>query len=220
VEQKVLLAGAPGVVLYRIRQEQFAFARTMSQERTVLAPGAVRPMVWASADAVMIVVRGKVVYSLEGGIPGSESKSVFPNEILGAGDVAYIPNARAYWFREASGTEEAITITVFNVGNWKSFEMAHSLAEMNLIDVASNVHVPELKRGEQAVDHVADYSRGLLRATAVQTGKEELMGSMSWFASLLMAGLAVWAFALTGAVVFLLRKAHSRASPVMNALLA
>merc|ERR1712070_221234 len=123
----------------------------MSQERTELAPGAFRPMVWTSADALMVVIEGTVEFSLEGGIPGSESKAVFPDQTISAGDVAYIPNGRAYWFREASGKVSAITITVFNVGDWKSFEMAKSLAEQNHIAIASNLHVTDAEQLERTV---------------------------------------------------------------------
>jgi len=141
VEQKVLLPGVEGVVLYRIRTEQFPFARTMSQERTELAPGAVRPMVWVSADAVLVVVAGSVTVSLEGGILGAEAHLPYRNETLEAGDIAYFPNGRAYWFQEATGKAKAETITVFNVGNWKTFEMSQSISEMPNMVVMSNLHV-------------------------------------------------------------------------------
>merc|ERR1712007_115376 len=84
---------------------------------------------------------GSVTVSLEGGILGAEAHVAFRNETLDAGDLAYIPNGRAYWFREASGTAKAETITVFNVGNWKSFEMAQSISEMPHMAVMSNLHV-------------------------------------------------------------------------------
>lgn len=141
VEQQVMLPNAPGVSLHRIRTDQFPFARTMSQERTELSPGAVRPMLWVSADAVLIVVAGSVTVSLEGGIPGSEAHRAYLNETLSAGDIAYFPNGRAYWFREASGNARAETITVFNVGNWKSFEMAQAISLMPEMAVLSNLHV-------------------------------------------------------------------------------
>jgi hypothetical protein len=142
VENTVRLEGAPGVVLHQIRQASFLFARTMSQERTELEPGALRPMVWTSADAVLVVLSGKVAVSLQGGIPGAEAHLLtIANETLVAGDVAYLPNGRAFWFQEATGKETAATITVFNVGNWKSFEMHASLKEMPKIAVASNLHI-------------------------------------------------------------------------------
>lgn len=141
VEQRVLLPGVEGVVLHRIRTAQFPFARTMSQERTELAPGATRPMVWVSAEATLVVVAGSIDFGLEGGIPGAESHEAFTNNTLLAGDIAYIPNGRAFWFTEATGTSEAETITVFNVGNWKSFEASQSVAQMPETNVISNLRL-------------------------------------------------------------------------------
>lgn len=63
-----------------------------------------------------MVVDGTVTVSLEGGILGNESHLEFAHETLRHGDVAYIPNGRAYWFREATGKQSAETINVFNVG--------------------------------------------------------------------------------------------------------
>ncbi|CAE8641017.1 unnamed protein product [Polarella glacialis] len=145
VEQKVRLPGTDGVTLYRIRTDQFPFARTMSQERTELDAGATRPMVWASADAILVVVAGSVTVSLEGGLLGSEAHAVYKNETLAAGDIAYLPNGRAYWFQESTGENPAETITVFNVGNWKSFEMAQSIREMPMMAVMSNLHLEKWK---------------------------------------------------------------------------
>lgn len=139
VEQQVSIAD--GVVLHQIRQAQFPFSRTMSQERTELAPGALRPMVWVTADAILIVVSGKIVVGLEGGIPGGESAKNFVNETLAEGDIAYFPNARAYWFQEATGKEKAETVTVFNVGNWRSIEMGQAFRLMPLAPALSNLHL-------------------------------------------------------------------------------
>ena len=55
----------------------------------------------------------------QGGILGNESHLEFANETLHAGDVAYFPNQRAYWFREATGKKPAETI---NVSGW-SFQV-------------------------------------------------------------------------------------------------
>lgn len=216
------LPNTPGVVLHQIRQEQFAFARTMSQERTELEPGAARPMVWASADAILVVIKGTIVYSLEGGIPGSESKSLFPNETLRAGDVAYLPNARAYWFREASGKEPAMTITVFNVGNWKNFEMGTSLSEMNSIATMSNLHLTHVKN----LDRTIQLSEGCPRGSG-QCGStafreyaktDSAFGNIAW---MLISGLAAWSLFLTVAVVYLLRKVQAQTcTPVVSPLLA
>mmetsp|Transcript_79366 Transcript_79366/g.190514 ORF Transcript_79366/g.190514 Transcript_79366/m.190514 type:complete len:408 (+) Transcript_79366:66-1289(+) len=140
VEQKVVLPDTEGVTLYRIRTDQFPFSRTMSQERTELDPGAVRPVVWTTADSFFMVVSGTVVVSLEGGILGKEAHLAFANETLHAGDVAYFPNGRAYWFREATGKEPAETINVFNVGIWKSIELKQAVSEMPRIAVMSNLH--------------------------------------------------------------------------------
>mmetsp|Transcript_9437 Transcript_9437/g.22727 ORF Transcript_9437/g.22727 Transcript_9437/m.22727 type:complete len:412 (+) Transcript_9437:38-1273(+) len=138
VEQKVMLA--PGVTLYRIRTDQFPFARTMSQERTELAPGAARPVVWTTADSYFVVVAGTVLVSLEGGIPGKEAHLAFANQTLQTGDVAYFPNGRAFWFREATGSAPAETINVFNVGIWKSIELGQAVSEMPNLVVMSNLH--------------------------------------------------------------------------------
>merc|ERR1712151_997029 len=102
--------------------------------------------VWVSADAVLVVVAGSVTVSLEGGILGAEAHVPFRNETLEAGDIAYFPNGRAYWFQEASGKARAETITVFNVGNWKSFEMAQSIREMPSMAVLSNLHTTGFTR--------------------------------------------------------------------------
>jgi len=140
VEQRVILPATEGVTLYRIRTDQFPFSRTMSQERVELAPGAVRPVVWTTADSLLMVVTGTVTVSLEGGILGNESHLEFANETLHAGDVAYFPNQRAYWFREATGKKPAETINVFNVGIWKSIELRQAVSEMPRIVVMSNLH--------------------------------------------------------------------------------
>jgi len=140
VEQPVRLPGAPGLMLYRIRTDQFPFSRTMSQERAELSPGASRPLVWATADALLMVVSGTITIGLEGGILGKESHLAFTNETIGKGDVAYLPNGRAFWFVEASGTSPAETITVFNVGNWKNIELRQAISEMPHMVVMSNLH--------------------------------------------------------------------------------
>lgn len=147
VEKTIRLPNAPGVLLHQIRTTSFIFARTMSQERTELEPGALRPMVWTSADAVLFVVSGKILMSLEGGLPGAESHLFFGNETLEKGDIAYIPNGRAFWFQEATGKTPATTITVFNVGEWKQFEMSVSMASMPQIAVMSNLHLLPSKVG-------------------------------------------------------------------------
>lgn len=151
VEQRATLPGAEGVVLYRIRTAQFPFARTMSQERTELAPGATRPMLWVSADAVLVVVAGSVVVSLEGGMRGAEAHVAYTNETLHEGDIAYFPNGRAFWFQEATGSTPAETITVFNVGNWKSFELSQVLREMPKIAVMSNLHLAHFVKPKSEV---------------------------------------------------------------------
>eukprot|EP00913_Durusdinium_trenchii_P026005 g24399.t1 len=134
VEQKVLLPHTEGVTLYRIKTDQFPFSRTMSQERTELAPG---------ADSILMVVSGTVTVSLEGGILGNESHLEFAHETLEKGDVAYFPNGRAYWFREATGKHPAETINVFNVGIWKSIELRQAVSEMPRLVVMSNLHQAE-----------------------------------------------------------------------------
>jgi len=131
---------AEGVVVHQIRTAQFPFARTMSQERVELAAGAARPLVWASADAMLLVVSGSISVTMEGGIIGAEEHLVFSNETISEGDCYYFPNARAYWFKEATGKATAEVITVFNVGNWKSFEMSQSIQQMPEMAVFSNLH--------------------------------------------------------------------------------
>lgn len=133
-----------GVTVHQIRTRQFPFARTMSQERTELAAGARRPLVWVSADAVLLVISGSVVVGLEGGIPGADSHRGYVNNTIAEGDVAYFPNGRAYWFVEATGAAPAVTVTVFNVGNWKSFEFGASLKLMPKDAVLSNIHVAKI----------------------------------------------------------------------------
>merc|ERR1712151_1230222 len=91
-------------------------------------------------------IAGNVTVSLEGGVPGAEAHKLFVAPSLAAGDIAYLPNGRAYWFQEASGKARAETITVFNVGNWKSFEMAQSIREMPEIAVLSNLHTTGFTR--------------------------------------------------------------------------
>merc|ERR1711907_130698 len=93
------------------------------------------------ADAILIVVSGKITVGLQGGIPGEESKSAFVNETLVEGDIAYFPNARAYWFQEATGKDKAETITVFNVGNWRSIEMGQAFKLMPNAPALSNLHI-------------------------------------------------------------------------------
>merc|ERR1712187_825806 len=82
VEQKKRLPGAKGLVLHQIRQSQFTFARTMSQERAELEPGAMRPIVWATADAILAVVSGSITIGLEGGLLGREAHLPFTNETI------------------------------------------------------------------------------------------------------------------------------------------
>jgi len=180
-------------------------------------------MVWTSADAIMVVIQGTVLYSLEGGVPGSESKSVFANETIGPGDVAYIPNGRAYWFQEATGAQPAMTITVFNVGNWKSFEMQRSLAAMNQVVVASNLHLTEVNKFERTIDLTGDCERGgMLRdgkVTLSMFSEKGFRTFRTWSVStpvlMLLVALAMWALVLTGAVVFLLRKVQSQSCQTM-----
>mmetsp|Transcript_9222 Transcript_9222/g.27295 ORF Transcript_9222/g.27295 Transcript_9222/m.27295 type:complete len:412 (+) Transcript_9222:66-1301(+) len=144
VEQTVRLEGAEGLTLHQIRTQQFPFSRTMSQERAELQPGALRPMAWATADGLLCVLSGSITISLEGGILGREAHLSFTNETLVAGDVAYLPNGRAFWFNEATGKAAAETITVFNVGIWKNIEFEQSLKLMPAIAVLSNLHVDQI----------------------------------------------------------------------------
>eukprot|EP00438_Fugacium_kawagutii_P000348 Skav204709 [mRNA] locus=scaffold3332:148085:165810:- [translate_table: standard] len=155
VEQKVVLPATEGVTLqYRIRTDQFPFARTMSQERTELAPGAVRPVVWTTAATEL---QGRTGWESRvdqmqssGGILGNESHLEFANETLHAGDVAYFPNQRAYWFREATGEKPAETINVFDVGIWKSIELRQAVSEMPRIVVMSNLHQAHFARRQKS----------------------------------------------------------------------
>jgi len=142
VEKLLYPSVGEGCVIHTVRTSQFPFSRTMSQERVELKRGARRPIVWASADGLLAVVSGRIIIGLEGGVLGSEAHAAFTNETLSAGDVAYLPNGRAYWFREATGSAPAETITVFNVGEWKSFEMATAVRLMPQQAARSNLEVP------------------------------------------------------------------------------
>merc|ERR1712194_14012 len=139
---EVVVPIAEGVEVRRIKTSKFPFARTMSQERTILAAGKSRPMVWTSADALLVVVEGAVNVGLEGGLLMQESHVAFKDAShpLEKGDIAYLPNGRAYWLQEATGRMRAMTITVFNVGEWKSFEASASTALMPDFAVMSNLH--------------------------------------------------------------------------------
>lgn len=142
VEKMVRLTG--GVTLHQIRTETFKFASTMSQERTELAPGGFRPLVWVSnADALMVVLSGNITVGLQGGHAGSRNKDdahkAWTESGLGPGDVAYFPVGRAYWFKEETGKASAATITVFNVGSWRSVEMKDSVELMPSWAVSSNL---------------------------------------------------------------------------------
>jgi len=139
-EQTVILPHTTGVTLHQIRQANFPFSRTMSQERTELEPGAKRPIVWVTGDAILFVVSGTITLGLEGGVPGPEAHKSFTNETISRGDVAYLPNGRAFWFVEATGSQTAETVAVFNVGNWKGIEMAQAIKQMPAIAVLSNLH--------------------------------------------------------------------------------
>jgi len=143
VEQTVQMPG--GVLLHQIRTAQFPFAETMSQERTELPAGAARPLVWVTnADGLLVVTSGNITVSLQGGLAGSsnpaEAHTAFTERHLGPGDVAYFPVGRAYWFQEATGTKPASAITVFNVGTWRSMEMAEAVSLLPSWAVSSNLH--------------------------------------------------------------------------------
>lgn len=133
-----------GVTLHQIKTSSFSFASTMSQERTELAPGAFRPLVWvANADALLTVTAGSITVGLQGGHAGSanehEPHVPYTEQNLGPGDVAYFPIGRAYWFKEETGTAAAAAITIFNVGEWRSVEMQESMALMPAWAVSSNL---------------------------------------------------------------------------------
>lgn len=153
VEQYVQRPG--GVNLYQIRTTQFPFAETMSQERTELPPGGARTLVWqTNADALLVVTSGFITVSLQGGLAGSsnpdEAHAAFTEERLGPGDIAYFPVGRAYWFKEATGTKPASAITVFNVGMWRTVELAESIALMPSWAVSSNLH----QKSSEPVTHM------------------------------------------------------------------
>eukprot|EP00929_Paragymnodinium_shiwhaense_P060649 TRINITY_DN30291_c0_g1_i1.p1 TRINITY_DN30291_c0_g1~~TRINITY_DN30291_c0_g1_i1.p1 ORF type:complete len:412 (-),score=60.25 TRINITY_DN30291_c0_g1_i1:405-1640(-) len=140
-----IVQGGPGVVLRQVRTTQFPFARTMSQERAQLQPGATRPLAWFSADALLMVTSGSINISLQGGILGSEAHKAYEDEGLKVGDIAYIPNGRAVWFKEATGKEPAETIMVFNVGEWKTFDGHQQLSLLPSLIVQSNLHEEQTK---------------------------------------------------------------------------
>mmetsp|Transcript_19500 Transcript_19500/g.56711 ORF Transcript_19500/g.56711 Transcript_19500/m.56711 type:complete len:439 (-) Transcript_19500:72-1388(-) len=134
-----------GVLLHQIRTDQFPFSATMSQERTELPPGGLRPIVWvANADGLLVVTSGVITLSVQGGLAGSsnpaEAHEAFTAHDLRPGDVAYLPVGRAYWFQESTGKASASAITVFNVGEWQSVELADSLALLPAWAVSSNLH--------------------------------------------------------------------------------
>lgn len=133
-----------GVTLHQIRTSSFPFAATMSQERTELAPGAFRPIVWtANADSLLVVISGNITVGLQGGLSDSSNEhdahKTWIESSLGPGDVAYFPIGRAYWFKENTGEYHAATITVFNVGDWKSVELKDATALMPEWAVSSSL---------------------------------------------------------------------------------
>jgi len=153
VEKTVQLTA--GVTLYQIKTATFQFASTMSQERTELLPGAFRPIVWISnADALLVVTAGNITVGLQGGLAGSSNEhdahKAWTETGLGPGDVAYFPVGRAYWFKEDTGKAPASTITVFNVGSWRSVEMKDSTKLMPAWAVSSNLR----QNGQRNVIHV------------------------------------------------------------------
>jgi len=187
VEVEVYPPVSEGCRLFTIRTSQFPFSRTMSQERAELSPGATRPMVWNTADAVIVVLRGSIVFGLEGGIIGKESHLAFTNETVVVGDVAYVPNARAYWFQEATGREEAEVITVLNVGEWKSIEMARSMQYMPQAVVAANLY---LRKPLPATSHIAEMLTAESRKVAPVTVMERfiLVASVGAIGAVVMIG--------------------------------
>jgi len=142
VEKTVHMPG--GVTLHQIRTRSFEFAATMAQERTELTAGAFRPIVWvANADALLVVTAGTITVGVQGGHAGSSNEQdahkAWTEKGLGPGDIAYFPVGRAYWFKEETGKAPAETVTVFNVGEWRSVEMKDSVALMPAWAVSSNL---------------------------------------------------------------------------------
>merc|ERR1712232_119912 len=155
VTEKVLVNSFPGVTLRQIRTTQFPFARTMSQERAQLQPGAVRGLAWFSGDALLMVTSGSINISLQGGMLGSEAHKLYEDKHLNKGDIAYVPNGRAVWFQEATGKKTAETIMVFNVGEWKTFDGRQQLAGLPREIVDSNLHQAQTNQKSEYVTFYA-----------------------------------------------------------------
>ncbi|CAJ1327724.1 unnamed protein product [Effrenium voratum] len=116
-----------GIQVFNIRTAQFPFATRMSQQRIVFQPGGFRNLVWiTNAAATMTVISGHVNAATQGGISGGfdqgPSSKSYVAKSLGPYDAFYFPIRRGYWIEEATGTEPAEVIVVFEVGNWKALE--------------------------------------------------------------------------------------------------
>jgi len=124
---------ADGVRISQIRTEDFPFSRTMSQERTTLEPGAIRPLAWTTdADAIMTVVRGNVTVRLQGGVENvaddldETTHALFVESNLLSDDAVYIPSGRGVEIINV-GEELAETVTVFSVGSWGWVELEEAV---------------------------------------------------------------------------------------------
>jgi len=135
---------ADGVKVFQIRTDQFPFAQTMSQERTTLAAGALRPLVWTTnADAILRVIKGNVTIGLQGGLPGESDQLTheFHFENISAGDAVYFPSGRAYYFYESTKYTSAEIVTVFNVGQWGSIELEEALQSLPEFAVMASLRI-------------------------------------------------------------------------------
>merc|ERR1712226_975933 len=92
---------------------------------------------------------------------------------------------------------------------------------MNQIVVASNLHLANVEKLEGAVDLTDGCKRGggLLRSGEVALSTLLEKHARGWSTStpvlILLVALSMWAFILTGAVVFLLHKVQSQGSQTM-----
>lgn len=158
----VVLPG--GARAHDMRTPQFPFAKTLSQELLLLEPGVFRGANWVTnANALLVVTEGVVEVQLQGGVTDATTHDAF-GAVLRAGDAFFVPIARNYVVREATGRHPAMAVVTFDTGEWQTAELGPNLRELPPWAVSASLRGASMGDESERLTALAD---GLLGDDAV-----------------------------------------------------
>nr|WP_268877678.1 cupin domain-containing protein [Pseudovibrio brasiliensis] len=108
--------------IWRVSQNEFPIATTITGIVLELEPGALRELHWhPNADEWQYVMEGSISVTMFG------AKGRYAIETLNKGDVGYIPQGYGHSL-ENTGTEKARILIAFNTGEYQAIDLSEWLA--------------------------------------------------------------------------------------------